>query len=76
MVYEHPSVEKLAAYIIRLQSGEAGSESQHETKMLALLEKWIGQVRPRSADIGQPAKPLDSRVIVRFPFLMTLGLLH
>ncbi|KAF9052348.1 L-aminoadipate-semialdehyde dehydrogenase [Hymenopellis radicata] len=64
VVYEHPSVEKLAAFLTRLQSGDGAVESQHEAKMLALLDKWIAKVGSHSAGPNAPSKPVDARVII------------
>ncbi len=67
VVYEHPSVEKLASFLTRLKSGDGAGESQHETKMLALLNKWIVKVGRHSVGPNAPSKPVDARVIVSYP---------
>ncbi|KIY64013.1 NAD(P)-binding protein, partial [Cylindrobasidium torrendii FP15055 ss-10] len=63
VVYEHPSVKKLAAYIEQVQSGEAVHKKTDQEKMLGYVEKWLAAVKPRSTT-GEPAKPVDARVVV------------
>ncbi|SJK99612.1 related to LYS2  len=65
IVYEHPSVEKLADYILQLQSGGTHAvESGHETVMLALLDKWSAKVGTHTTRAVVLPKPTDARVIL------------
>ncbi|SJK99598.1 related to LYS2  len=65
VVYEHPSVEKLADYILQLQSG--GTQvvgSGHEAVMLALLDKYSAKVGTHTARATVPPKSTDAHVIL------------
>ncbi|KAG7444789.1 L-aminoadipate-semialdehyde dehydrogenase [Guyanagaster necrorhizus] len=64
VVYEHPSVEKLADYILRLQSGVTQVDNGCEAVMLALLDKWGAKVGTHTARANAPPKPTDRRVIL------------
>ncbi|KAK7690571.1 hypothetical protein QCA50_005669 [Cerrena zonata] len=65
VVYEHPSIEKLSDYILSLQSGNIeASSSQHEAKMLSLLDKWTAKLQSHTPAANAPAKPAEGRVVV------------
>ncbi|KAJ3966024.1 L-aminoadipate-semialdehyde dehydrogenase [Lentinula raphanica] len=65
VVYEYPSVERLANYILSLRSGEAMSDSANrEVKMLAMVEKWAAKLGTHKADPTAIPKPKDARVVV------------
>ncbi|KIY63134.1 L-aminoadipate-semialdehyde dehydrogenase [Cylindrobasidium torrendii FP15055 ss-10] len=63
VVYDHPSIKKLAAYLEQLQSGGTVKTGTDHEKMLSYVEKWLAEVKPRSVSGGQ-AKPTDARVVV------------
>lgn len=50
VVYEHPSIERLAKFIMGLKEGsEGGVAETAQEKMLAMVEKWAGKlVQPTS----------------------------
>ncbi|KAJ6624936.1 L-aminoadipate-semialdehyde dehydrogenase [Mycena sp. CBHHK59/15] len=64
VVYEHPSVEKLAAHILSLQAGASQQTEGHEAQMEAMVDKWFGKIQPYAPAQGSVKRPEDSRVIV------------
>ncbi|KAJ7626417.1 L-aminoadipate-semialdehyde dehydrogenase [Mycena polygramma] len=64
VVYEYPSVEKLADHILSLQAGASLADDQHEAKMEAMVEKWLAKIGTHKAAAGAPKRPEDARVIV------------
>ncbi|KAK0493925.1 L-aminoadipate-semialdehyde dehydrogenase [Armillaria luteobubalina] len=65
VVYEHPSVEKLADYILQLQSGGTHVvDSGHEAVMLTLLDKWSAKIGTHTAKANAPTKSTNARVIL------------
>ncbi|KAK0470220.1 L-aminoadipate-semialdehyde dehydrogenase [Desarmillaria tabescens] len=65
VVYEHPSVEKLADYILQLQSGSGVQvDNGHEATMLAMLDKWSAKIGKHAVRATALSKPTDARVIL------------
>ncbi|KAJ7132141.1 L-aminoadipate-semialdehyde dehydrogenase [Mycena epipterygia] len=64
VVYEHPSVEKLADHIISVQAGAGQAADQHEAQMIAMLEKWVTKVGAHKPAVSATKRPEDARVIV------------
>ena len=63
VVYEHPTLTKLAEYIAELQSGSGATTSdasQHDL-MLKMVDKWAAQLSTKKA-AGNAGK--DSQVVV------------
>ncbi|KAF5367566.1 hypothetical protein D9758_003797 [Tetrapyrgos nigripes] len=63
VVYEYPSVGKLANYILALQSGRT-QEGDVDSRMLEIADKWAGKLEPHVSSSGAKAKPVHARVIV------------
>ncbi|KAF9266782.1 L-aminoadipate-semialdehyde dehydrogenase [Marasmius fiardii PR-910] len=63
IVYEHPSVTKLAEYIASVKSGTTHNGTSHQEKMLALLEKYAAKLRSRKV-VDAHSRPLDARVVI------------
>ncbi|KAK7060800.1 hypothetical protein VNI00_000533 [Paramarasmius palmivorus] len=63
VVYEHPSIKKLAQYILSLQSG-AVEASSHQEKMIALLEKYAVRLQTRRPKPDAQSRPVDHRVVL------------
>ncbi|KAF9458834.1 L-aminoadipate-semialdehyde dehydrogenase [Collybia nuda] len=65
IVYEYPSIVKLAKYIEAIQSGaiDAGS-SNHVEKMLTMLGKWTGKLIAHETASEALPKPLNEKVVV------------
>ncbi|ESK87402.1 l-aminoadipate-semialdehyde dehydrogenase [Moniliophthora roreri MCA 2997] len=65
VVYEHPSIERLAQYIFSLQSGQPqSSTASHQEKMLALLEKYAARLQSRKATPHALPRPVEERVVL------------
>ncbi|KAJ7281917.1 L-aminoadipate-semialdehyde dehydrogenase [Mycena rebaudengoi] len=64
VVYEYPSVAKLADHILSLQAGEGKQGEQHESQMLALLDKWSANIRAHTPAEDAAKRPEDARVVV------------
>ncbi|KAJ7355604.1 L-aminoadipate-semialdehyde dehydrogenase [Mycena albidolilacea] len=66
VVYEHPSVEKLADHILSLQAGGASQTDgdQHEAQMLAMVERWVNKVQVHKPSASTTKRPEDARVVV------------
>ncbi|KAJ7623485.1 L-aminoadipate-semialdehyde dehydrogenase [Roridomyces roridus] len=65
VVYEHPSVAKLAEHILSLQSGAAAEEEdRHEAQMLAMVDKWVAHLDVHQPPADAASHPQDARVIV------------
>lgn len=64
VVYEYPSVKKLADYILALQSGQSAekSDEQQREAMLAMLEKYSAQFVTRTTATTSPQD--DSHIVV------------
>ncbi|KAL0568452.1 hypothetical protein V5O48_013531 [Marasmius crinis-equi] len=61
VVYEYPSVEKLAAHIMSLGSEGTPATGSRQEKMLASLEKHAARIQTRKA---QGARPAGNRVVL------------
>jgi thioester reductase-like protein len=48
VVYEHPSIERLAKYILDSVGGSAGASETAQEKMEGMLEKWSSRFADRS----------------------------
>ncbi|KAK0470229.1 L-aminoadipate-semialdehyde dehydrogenase [Desarmillaria tabescens] len=65
VVYEYPSVEKLADYILQLQSGSGAQVGNgHEATMTALLDKWSAKVGKHAVKAIALSKPTNARVLL------------
>ncbi|KAJ7743089.1 L-aminoadipate-semialdehyde dehydrogenase [Mycena metata] len=64
VVYEYPSVEKLADHILSLQAGATSTEDQHEPKMMAMVDKWLANVKTHEPPASAAPRPEDARVVV------------
>ncbi|KAJ7918788.1 L-aminoadipate-semialdehyde dehydrogenase [Mycena leptocephala] len=64
VVYEYPSVEKLADHILGLQAGASLADDQHEAQMAAMVDKWLASVGTHKPAAGATKRPEDARVIV------------
>ncbi|KAH7098977.1 L-aminoadipate-semialdehyde dehydrogenase [Auriculariales sp. MPI-PUGE-AT-0066] len=53
VVYEYPSVVKLAGHILALQAGHGDSEGGHEEQMLVMVDEYV-------AKLVKPASPRNS----------------
>lgn len=73
VVYEHPSVKKLADYLLALQSGQSAekSDDQQREAMLAMLEKYSAQFVARNTTTAIPQD--GSHVVVS---IVKIYLLH
>ncbi|KAJ7173762.1 L-aminoadipate-semialdehyde dehydrogenase [Mycena filopes] len=63
VVYEYPSVEKLAEHILSLQAGAASMEN-HEVQMMAMVDKWAANVQTHKPTADAKPRPIDARVIL------------
>ncbi|KAJ7695061.1 L-aminoadipate-semialdehyde dehydrogenase [Mycena rosella] len=64
VVYEYPSVEKLADHIISLKDGASLEAEQHEAQMSAMVDKWIANIGTHRPAAGAAKRPEGARVIV------------
>ncbi|KAJ7113690.1 L-aminoadipate-semialdehyde dehydrogenase [Mycena crocata] len=64
VVYEYPSVEKLAEHILSLQSGVSQEADQHEAQMLAMVDKWLANVATHAPAAGTAPRLENAHVIV------------
>ncbi|KAJ6496764.1 L-aminoadipate-semialdehyde dehydrogenase [Mycena vulgaris] len=64
VVYEYPSVEKLADYILSLQAGASREADQHEAQMAAMVDKWLASVGAHNPAPSAIKRPEGARVIV------------
>ncbi|KAJ7460644.1 L-aminoadipate-semialdehyde dehydrogenase [Mycena latifolia] len=64
VVYEYPSVEKLAEYILSLEAGATQEASQHEAQMTAMLDKWLANVVAHKPAASATKRPEGARVVV------------
>ncbi|KAK7031412.1 L-aminoadipate-semialdehyde dehydrogenase [Favolaschia claudopus] len=64
VVYEYPSVEKLAEHILSLQTGTDSTDSRHEAQMLAMVDKWSNQLIQSKPAPNASKRPENHRVVV------------
>ncbi|KAJ7493419.1 L-aminoadipate-semialdehyde dehydrogenase [Mycena galericulata] len=64
VVYEYPTVEKLADYILSLQAGTSQGGDQHEAQMIAMVDKWLARVGTHKPPADAWKRPENARVIV------------
>ncbi|KAJ7257959.1 L-aminoadipate-semialdehyde dehydrogenase [Mycena haematopus] len=64
VVYEYPSVEKLADYILSMQVGANQADDQQEARMLAMVDKWFDKVEAHKPVLSATKRPEDARVVV------------
>ncbi|KAJ3895239.1 L-aminoadipate-semialdehyde dehydrogenase [Lentinula edodes] len=73
VVYEYPSVERLADYILSFR-GEAQSRvSDHESKMLAMVDRWVAKLEFHKPDASAKPKPRNARVVIHTGATGSLG---
>ena len=59
IVYEHPSISQLAAYLLAIKSGDSAERSaeQGHSTMLAMVDKWADKVvKPEAVAISSSAQ--------------------
>ncbi|KAJ4473884.1 L-aminoadipate-semialdehyde dehydrogenase [Lentinula aciculospora] len=65
VVYEYPSIERLADYLQSLRFGEGQSSSNdYEVKMSAMVDKWVTKLESYKLDADAKPKPKDARVVI------------
>ncbi|KAJ3777681.1 L-aminoadipate-semialdehyde dehydrogenase [Lentinula raphanica] len=65
VVYEYPSVECLANFILSLRSGEAKTDStDREVKMLAMVDKWASKLGTHRPGVSAIPKPEYAHIVV------------
>ncbi|KAJ8082482.1 putative NRPS-like protein biosynthetic cluster [Marasmius tenuissimus] len=61
VVYEYPSVQKLAEHIMSLGSEGGSTAASHQEKMVAMLEEHAASIESRQ---GSARRPVEGRVVV------------
>ncbi|KAJ7089700.1 L-aminoadipate-semialdehyde dehydrogenase [Mycena belliarum] len=64
VVYEYPSVDKLADHILSLAAGAHQEAGQHEAQMIAMVDKWIASVATHKTAPNAVKRPESSRMVV------------
>lgn len=64
---------RLSDYILSLNDDHKPGASQHEAKMLAMVDEWKTKLVLRTSDLDAPPKPTDARVIVRYHVISLAG---
>ncbi|KAJ7065190.1 L-aminoadipate-semialdehyde dehydrogenase [Mycena amicta] len=63
VVYEYPSIQKLADHVLSLQEGAGVILQQHEAQMIAMVDKWKDKLKPSDSRQAVLKRP-GTRVIV------------
>ncbi|KAJ6485861.1 L-aminoadipate-semialdehyde dehydrogenase [Mycena sanguinolenta] len=64
VVYEYPSIEKLADHILSMQGGASQADNQHEVQMLSMVDKWLHKVEAHKPAMSAMKRPEGARVVV------------